>query len=286
MRIRRRGPTKAAGKLETRNPKSESRAMDTTNEPRMDVSQSGHSLVWTPLVLGGLFLASAVSAQVPAEGEGEALRETMSLGEILSTGGWPMYVLGVMSVVGLALTLYFFLVLRASQLMPPRFVNLLLDHLKSGRLGEARNLCEGHRCAAAAVARSAVDYALGTEDPDPGMIKEVIEGEGGRQAIQLRDQVQHLHDISVIAPMVGLLGTVMGMLTAFNSVALDIAKAKPMVLAAGVSQALITTAAGLIVGIPAMMAYAFFRGRASRLISVLETVSADLHAALVRGRSS
>ena len=49
--------------------------------------------------------------------------------------------------------------------------------------------------------------------------------------------------------------------------ALDIAKAKPMVLAAGVSQALITTAAGLIVGIPAMMAYAYFRGRASKLIS-------------------
>ena len=68
----------------------------------------------------------------------------------------------------------------------------------------------------------------------------------------------------------------MGMLRAFNAVALDIAKAKPMILAAGVSQALITTAAGLLVGIPAMIFYSYFRGRSSRLIASLEAVSADL----------
>jgi biopolymer transport protein ExbB len=74
----------------------------------------------------------------------------------------------------------------------------------------------------------------------------------------------------------------MGMLKAFNVVALDIAKAKPMLLAAGVSQALITTAAGLIVGIPAMMAYAYFRGRTSKLLSNLETASADLLTLLIQ----
>ena len=86
--------------------------------------------------------------------------------------------------------------------------------------------------------------------------------------------------------MVGLLGTVLGMLRAFNAVALDIAKAKPMILAAGVSQALVTTAAGLMVGIPAMIFYAWFRGRSARLIGLLETHTADLLTLMVQERSS
>jgi biopolymer transport protein ExbB len=107
--------------------------------------------------------------------------------------------------------------------------------------------------------------------PDPGLLREIVEGEGGRQATIIQNQTQYLLDIAVIAPMVGLLGTVMGMLKAFNAVALDLAKAKPMLLAGGVSQALITTVAGLIVAIPAMMAYAYFRGRTSRIVSDLES---------------
>jgi biopolymer transport protein ExbB len=152
-------------------------------------------------------------------------------------------------------------------------------------LDDARRLCEGKRSAAVAIVRAAAEYAGSAESPHPGLLKEILEGEGSRQASRLRSQIQYLQDIAVIAPMVGLLGTVMGMLRAFNSVALDIAKAKPMVLAAGVSQALVTTAAGLIVGIPAMMAYACFRGRVAKLISGLEALSAELLAAMVRERT-
>jgi len=79
-----------------------------------------------------------------------------------------------------------------------------------------------------------------------------------------------------VAPMVGLLGTVIGMLKAFNSVAFDLAKARPMELAAGVGQALITTIAGLIIAIPAMIAYAWFRGRVIKLIGQMEGSATDL----------
>jgi biopolymer transport protein ExbB len=252
---------------------------------------------WAGILLGGAASASGQATGAVASGRAtltdmvggaggaDALRETMSLAEILETGGWPLWVLGAMSVLGFALTLYFLLVLRQGQLMPDRFMGEIQGLLKAGRLREARETCSDHRCAAAAIARSAIDYAIDTESPDAALVKEIIEGEGGRQAGHLRDQIQYLHDIAVIAPMVGLLGTVMGMLSAFNAVALDIAKAKPMVLAHGVSQALITTAAGLIVGIPAMMAFAFFRGRTARLISALEAAAADMLTALVRGRA-
>jgi biopolymer transport protein ExbB len=114
------------------------------------------------------------------------------------------------------------------------------------------------------------------------MLKEMIEDEGSRQAIAVQGQSQYLMDVAVIAPMVGLLGTVFGMIKAFNVVSLDLAKAKPMLLAAGVAEALITTAAGLIIGIPAMAFYAYFRGRSTRLVSRLESVSTEVLTLLLR----
>lgn len=261
---------------------------------------------WQVFAAGALVLAAAATATRaqapeadPADGDlvasvGEILgsgattndlSETMPMGQILQNGGWPMWVLGAMSVLGVALIIFFLMVLRTNQLMPARFIGEIQGLLKSGKLRDARDTCMEYRCPAAAIARSAIDYALGTDEPDPGLVKEIIEGEGGRQAGHLRDQIQYLHDIAVIAPMVGLLGTVFGMLRAFSAVAHDVAKVKPMYLAEGVSQALITTAAGLLVGIPAMMAFAFFRGRTSRLIATLEAAAADMLTALVQGRS-
>jgi biopolymer transport protein ExbB len=84
--------------------------------------------------------------------------------------------------------------------------------------------------------------------------------------------------------MMGLLGTVFGMMRAFNVVAFDLAKAKPMLLAAGVAEALITTAAGLIIGIPAMMFYAYFRGRTSKLVSDLEVASGQVMTSMLKKR--
>ena len=210
--------------------------------------------------------------------------ETMTVEKIIKMGGKPMYVLAAMSVMGLAMVLYFLLMLRENQIVPRRFQNELRLALTSGELDKARDMCMKDRSAIASVTLSAIEYAHNAELTDLGLLKDIIEGEGSRQASMIQNQIQYLQDIAVIAPMVGLLGTVLGMLTAFNAVALKIAEAKPVVLAAGVSQALITTAAGLIVGIPAMMAYAYFRGRSAKLISILENVSAEVLTLLVRKR--
>lgn len=214
------------------------------------------------------------------------VQPSMSLQEIIETGGWLMYVLGAMSIIGLGLIFYFFFVLRQEKIIPREFVRDIRQMLEAGRLDEARLATEKKPSAIAAITAAALDYTERVHDPDPSLLKEIIEGEGSRQAALVQNQTQYLLDIAVIAPMVGLLGTVMGMLKAFNVVALDIAKAKPMLLAAGVSQALITTAAGLIVGIPAMMAYAYFRGQSSKLLSNLETASADLLTLLVRKKDA
>jgi biopolymer transport protein ExbB/TolQ len=100
--------------------------------------------------------------------------------------------------------------------------------------------------------------------------------EGGRIADRLVSQTEWLADIAAIAPLVGLLGTVLGMFRAFGGIASDVAAgAKPMVLAQGVSQAIVTTIFGLAVAIPALMAYAFFRRRAQRRISEIEELCTE-----------
>jgi biopolymer transport protein ExbB len=108
------------------------------------------------------------------------------------------------------------------------------------------------------------------------LISKVADSEGARQADLIQGQTQWLLEIATIAPMVGLLGTVMGMLSAFGAVASDVAAAKPTLLAEGVSQAIITTIFGLVVAIPAMMMYAFFRRRAAKLVAVLESACAEM----------
>ncbi len=95
--------------------------------------------------------------------------------------------------------------------------------------------------------------------------------EGGRIAARVNAAVDWLADIAAIAPLVGLLGTVLGMFEAFGGIASDVAAgAKPVVLAQGMSKAIVTTIFGLVVAIPSLVAYAFFRRRAAKRIAELE----------------
>ena len=115
---------------------------------------------------------------------------------------------------------------------------------------------------AGVVVPEAVSRICASKDP---------ESEGGRVADRLMSQVEWLADLGAIAPLVGLLGTVLGMFQAFGGIASDVsAGAKPMVLAQGVSQAIVTTIFGLVVAIPSLLAYAFFRRRAQRRIAEVE----------------
>ena len=98
--------------------------------------------------------------------------------------------------------------------------------------------------------------------------------EGGRIAAAMMASVDWLADIAAIAPLVGLLGTVLGMFQAFGGIASDVsAGAKPVVLAQGVSQAIVTTIFGLVVAIPSLAAYAVFRRRAQKRIAEIESAS-------------
>lgn len=202
--------------------------------------------------------------------------------EIVRNGGWLMIVLGVMSVLTVAFILYFAVVLRPGQIMPGPLYRELIEKIGSGMLDDAMKACEYHPCPLSSIALSAMEHVKSDPRIDSIMLKDVVESEGERQADNIQGQTQYLLDIGVIAPMVGLLGTVLGMLQAFSGVALSSALSKPVVLAAGVSKALITTASGLAVAIPAMVAYSYFRRKSTKLVSYLESASTELLAELIK----
>jgi biopolymer transport protein ExbB len=207
-----------------------------------------------------------------------------SLMQVYRSGGSLMHVLAAMSFVAVAMVAYFFAVLRPSQIAPPVLVRELREKIRAGALDDARRAAEYRSCPLSSVAIVALTYVREAAEPDPMLLKDVVEGEGVRQAEAIQGQTQYLLDVAVVAPMVGLLGTVIGMYVAFGAVASDIASARPVVLAQGVQLALITTVFGLIVAIPAMAFYAYFRRRASKLVSYLESVSTDILTALLSRR--
>jgi len=103
------------------------------------------------------------------------------------------------------------------------------------------------------------------------------EAAGGRIANRMYSSVEWLADIAAIAPLVGLLGTVLGMFSAFGGIASDVAaNAKPVVLAQGVSQAIVTTIFGLAVAIPSLAAYAWFRRRTAKRVAQLEEMADEV----------
>ena len=111
-----------------------------------------------------------------------------------------------------------------------------------------------------------------------------MKAEGARRAAALWQRVTYLQDIAVLAPMLGILGTVLGMIRSFNAIAYSTSLVKPVALAAGVSQALVTTAAGLTLAIPTMAFYFLFRGRVQRIISATESTSAQFLDKLVKAK--
>ena len=211
----------------------------------------------------------------------EVAAKGMSLKEAWVAGGWVMWVLAALSVFALAMVLYFMWTLRSSMVIPHALVSDVLTRLRSGDLNEARRLTDRAPCAFSSIVLVALNCLRNIPNCDVSLLRSTTEAEGARQSDAIQGQTELLLDIATIAPLVGLLGTVLGMFQAFGGIANDIAGAKPIVLAAGVSKAIITTIFALIVAIPCMAFYAWFRRRASRQISNLEAVSSEIVTALV-----
>ena len=124
-------------------------------------------------------------------------------------------------------------------------------------------------------------FAVGLKNRNHGreIMKEAIEEEGRCVVHELERNLNTLGTIAAITPLLGLLGTVLGMITVFNSITPEVMSrgiGDPAVLASGISQALITTAAGLSIGIPALMFFRHFKGKVNALTVDMEQQSLKL----------
>lgn len=208
----------------------------------------------------------------------EAAQKTLTAWDLIQSGGIFLWPLVVMSVFTLLLILFFFFTIRRGGIATSGFLQTIDARLRKrdylGLLSDANR----HSESLARVVQRTLDFSTKNTGASLEAIREIAESEGSRQAAALNQRVSYLADLGAIAPMIGLLGTVAGMIKSFSALGADVAASKPLMLASGVSEALVCTAAGLLVGIMAFSAFAYFRTKAGRLTAELEAVTTQFFA--------
>jgi len=196
----------------------------------------------------------------------------MTLWQIILSGGFLMIVLAVLSVAALAIIIYDFICFKPSRVCPKDFFEKAVQLLGEGKLAQARQMADGQPNALSNIIKAGLDK----KNRGKVFMREAMENAARAEIDSLWQNISYLSDIATIAPLVGLLGTVVGMIQAFNVIAFQVAVVKPIMLAGGVSKAMVTTAGGLMVAIPVLIFYSLLRGRVQQLSNIIENYTADL----------
>lgn len=198
---------------------------------------------------------------------------TKDLLDIIREGGYLMYPIGLCSLILVAFVFERTLSLRRGRIIPRPFVTRFLEQMREGALDRqtALDLCKENGSPVADVFAGAV-----RKWGRPGVeVEQAIIDAGERVTNGLRRYLRVINGVATVSPLLGLLGTVLGMIRAFNSIATANAMGAELV-AKGISEALLTTAAGLSVAIPALIFYLFFISRVDRLIIQIDALGQEL----------
>lgn len=228
-----------------------------------------HVIYWPSLFL---LMSQAASAQVPVLAAATPLASAhpLSLWELIVAAGWVIYPLLFVSVLVLTLVFFYILTLKEDAIVTPEILRRVEPFYEDEDMEGLSAFLADRPQAVARLLEHTLKFVYRNPDADAEAISSVAEAEGSRIASQLNQRVLYIMDLGVLAPMLGLFGTVVGILRSFGSIAQEASPMRTMLLAGGVSQALVSTAIGLVVGITAMGCYAYFRGRALHLVSLLE----------------
>jgi len=197
------------------------------------------------------------------------------LPDMIAKGGWLMYPILLCSIIALGVFLERLYKLRQQRVLPSDLIRDINDLISRRRYSEAVSLCQSHPSAMARIYFA----GLRISGQPRQAIKEVVQEVGRREAAELEKYLTVLSTIVSIAPLLGLLGTVQGMIETFNLISFY-GVTNPGTLASGISIALITTAAGLTVAIPTLVGYRLVSSKADNLILMLEEQSIKLIEAL------
>jgi len=179
---------------------------------------------------------------------------------------WPLL---ACSVVALMFALERFIALRKERVIPKEFVNRFVERLSGGKLDKDRaaELCRANDSAVARVFSVVVGYW----GQPAAVIRQAIGYDASGEVLELKRNIRVLNGTATLAPLLGLLGTVVGMIQSFDALGGRVGTAKGEALAQGISLALIATAIGLVIAVFSVVAYYYFLNRVDILIRELDT---------------
>ena len=195
----------------------------------------------------------------------EAANE-MNLWDMATKGGWIMIVLALLSVLCVYIFFERLVVIRKASKVDPVFMDRIHDYVKNDELKSAINYCRITNTPAA----NMIEKGLERIDRPAAEVQATLENAGNLEVAKLEKGLPIMATISSGAPMIGFLGTVLGMVRAFWEMANAGNNIDITLLSSGIYEAMITTVGGLIVGIVAMFAYNYLVARVNDVTNVLE----------------
>ena len=189
--------------------------------------------------------------------------------ELIQKGGVVMYPILLCSILTLAIFFEKLWSLRSSKIISEKFLSEVEDFIRNGKFNEAIALCSTSNSSIARI----LFAGLKRVGKPTEFIKEAITEQGRQEATIMEKYLTALGTISGVSPLLGLLGTVTGMIKTFNVLAISKKLGDPSMLSSGISEALITTAAGLIVAIPSFVLYKYFSSKVDKLVVKMEGIS-------------
>lgn len=197
--------------------------------------------------------------------------------DVIFKGGILMIPILFCSVLALGIIIEKLINLRRKRVIPYEILKRVEGHLREKNISDATSLCKKNQSVMTRILLAAILH----RDKDRTEIKEIIE-DAGRHEVPILDRYNNsLGTIASISPLLGLLGTVTGMIKVFTVIAFE-GVGHPMALAGGISEALITTAAGLVVAIPTLIFYNYFVSKSESLIVEMEKNSLRILSILKR----
>jgi biopolymer transport protein ExbB len=185
--------------------------------------------------------------------------------QLFQLGGWVLPIIIFAAVLTLAIIGNRFWVLRRSRIAPATLAAQVTNLVEVGKVQQAVKLLYENDTPLARLMLAALQQAGQPRD----VIKEVVEETGRHEVAHLDRYLNFLGSIAGVSPLLGLLGTVFGIMSAFSAIG-SVGVGDPKALASGIAEALITTASGLIVAIPSLIMYRYFRGRVDSLVLEME----------------
>lgn len=202
--------------------------------------------------------------------------------DMFFAGGWAMYPLAMLSIGMVGLTIYNGIMVRPKIICPPTQIMQLKQAAESVDIDSINNICNAQPSVVGNIFAAGMER-INAEEFNKEMIQEAMEEASGEELAAPFAMINYLNVIASVAPMVGMLGTVSGMVKAFQSIRTAGGMADPAEMAGNISEALITTASGLIIAIPAMLAFFFFKNKYGKIVTNVTRSVGDIFTKLYMG---